>query len=246
MCVLEEHRNQKRDNLLTLAATDLKLKKIAMRACGRGRISHTRSLESTMKNTIERIISVPGLSLISRSSKKWAVGLFLSSLTVAVVAHARVESIGDSSSAFQAVGPAGLKIEGAGKGVVASEHDGTIRVEVPLSGMTTGISMRDEHMKKAIHAEKYPKAILEVSRSALKFPEDGQTLEAKVQGSFTINGTTTLLPFEYQVTRTGSDFHVVGKSVIDITKFKIEIPCYLGVCVDKDVKIKAQFKVREL
>jgi hypothetical protein len=30
-----------------------------------------------------------------------------------------------------------------------------------------------------------------------------------------------------------------------MTHFKLEQPCYLGVCVDKEIKVKVKFKVTE-
>jgi polyisoprenoid-binding protein YceI len=173
------------------------------------------------------------------------VGLLLSSLTLVAVAHAGVESIGDSMSSFMAVGPGGLKIEGKGKGITVKEAGGKITVSAPLKGLSTGISLRDNHLKDAIKADKYPTATLVVARSALKFPENDKTVEASAQGDFTFHGNTKKIPFQYKAKRTGSDYHVQGMATIKIDDFKMEQPCYLGVCVDKEVKVKVKFKVRD-
>jgi polyisoprenoid-binding protein YceI len=166
-------------------------------------------------------------------------------LTCALAANAALTSVGESTSGFRAVGPGGLKIDGTGKGVKASEAGGILTIVAPVNDLKTGMSLRDDHLKKAIHTDKHPTATLAVPRASLQFPEDGKSVTGSTTGKFTLNGVTKDLKFEYKVTRTGSDYHVQGKAQIDITAFKIEKPCYLGVCVEKDVQIKVQLKLRE-
>lgn len=184
-------------------------------------------------------------TLRSHFSRRWALGLLLCSTSFAAVAHAGLSGVGKSSVQFEAVGPGGLKIEGTGPTVKAVEKGGVLEVEAPLNSLKTGIELRDEHLKKALNASKHPKAKLSVKRSALKFPADKKSLQGSAKGKFTLNGTTKPMSFNYKVERTGSDYHVQGLATVDITKFNIEVPCYLGVCVDKDVKVKVKFKLRD-
>lgn len=173
----------------------------------------------------------------------WAV---LGVLTVAVSAHAAVATFDSSSEVkFQAVGPAGLKIDGDGGGLKASEAGGAITLEVPLTSLKTGISLRDEHLQKALETSKFPKATLVVQRSALTFPADNQAFEGDASAQLTLHGQTKPTTVHYKVNRTGSDLHIQGRATVDITKHGMEVPCYLGVCVEKDVKIKVKFKVRD-
>jgi polyisoprenoid-binding protein YceI len=166
-------------------------------------------------------------------------------LTCALAAQAALSSVGESTSGFRAVGPGGLTIDGTGKGVKASEAAGILTITAPVNDLKTGMSLRDDHLKKAIHSDKHPTASLAVPRAALQFPEDGKDVTGSATGKFTLNGTTKDVKFEYKVKRTGSDYHVQGKTKIDITTFNIEKPCYLGVCVEKDVQVKVQLKLRE-
>lgn len=166
-------------------------------------------------------------------------------ITIAATAQAALSAIGDSRVEFRAVGPAGLKIDGVGSGIKASESGGVLKVAAPLTNLKTGISLRDDHLKKALNVKKHPTATLAVERSKLKFPEDKKTVTASATGQFTLNGTTKPVKFDYKVERTGSDYHVQGRTEVDITDFKIEKPCYLGVCVDEDVKVKVNFKLRD-
>ena len=181
----------------------------------------------------------------NKNTRTYAAAALAACLTIAVSAHAALVGIGESETAFRAVGPGGLKIEGKGKGVKASEAGGVLTVSAPVNNLKTGMSLRDDHLKKAIHADKYPTASLSVKRSELKFPADQKTEKGSATGTFKLNNVSQPVKFEYQVKRTGSDYHVQGRTTLDITKFKIEKPCYLGVCVDETVQVKTNFKVRE-
>jgi polyisoprenoid-binding protein YceI len=167
-------------------------------------------------------------------------------MTFAAVAQASLSSIGETDVKFYAKGLAGLKIAGSGTTLKASEAGGKIKVVVPLTGLDTGIDLRDEHLKKAINVGAHPNATLEVDRAALKFPKDKETLEGQAKGTLTLNGNAQPTSFTYKVKRTGSDYHVEdGTVIIDITKHGIELPCMAGACVTKDVKVTVKFKLRD-
>ncbi|OQX68969.1 MAG: hypothetical protein B6A08_07520 [Sorangiineae bacterium NIC37A_2] len=166
------------------------------------------------------------------------------------VAEAALTYAGDSKLEFLALGPAGLKIVGQYKkekaaSLSVTEKDGSIVLSVPWSSLTTGMGLRDEHMGKYFHTDKHPNVTVEVSRAALTFPEDQKEASGNVKGKVTINGVTKELPINYQVKRTGSDYHVKGTFTVPVSDFKVEIPCYLGQCVNNDVKVRAAFKLRE-
>lgn len=180
---------------------------------------------------------------MKQSSKFFST--LLVGVTLAVSAQAALSSIGESDVQFQAVGPAGLKIDGKGAKVQAKESDGKIRFEVQLAELKTGMNLRDEHLRKALNTEKHPRAILVLDRSRLQFPEDQKELDASVQGELTLHGQTKTIPVQYRVKRTGSDYHVQARSSVQITDFGIKEPCYLGVCVDKNVKFRATLKLRD-
>lgn len=174
-----------------------------------------------------------------------AAGLF-AGLSLALAAQAEFVSAGDVEVKFQAKGPAGLKIDGDGSSLTATEKDGNIEFVASLEGLKTGIDMRDDHLKKALGVDKgHKQAKLVVSRSALKLPEDKQEVEGKVTGKFFLHGKEKSVPVTYKVHRTGSDYHVQGRTEINIEDYGIEKPCYLGVCVDPNVKIKAKIKLRD-
>jgi polyisoprenoid-binding protein YceI len=164
---------------------------------------------------------------------------------VPAVALATLVDAGDVDVRFLATGPAGMKINGTGSDLKANEADGQLTIKVPVTHLKTGIGLRDKHLKKYLETDKHPNAQLSVARSSLKLPEDNQDTQAKGSGSFTLHGVTKTLPFSYKAKRTGSDYHVQALATVDIRDHGIEVPCYLGVCVDPLVKLKVKFKLRD-
>jgi polyisoprenoid-binding protein YceI len=180
-----------------------------------------------------------------KTRSRWTLfGAALAVLTFAAAAHAAFQKVGDSEITFQAKGPAGLTIPGSCGGFAASESGGKLTMTVDLTKIDTDNSLRNTHTKKALGATSKGEAKLVVSRSAITLPADKAKKEGTASGKLTIAGKTKTVPFTYQVTRTGSDYHVQGLMTIQYTDF-IKEQCYLGVCVDPEVKIRAKFKLRD-
>ena len=167
-------------------------------------------------------------------------------MTLALVASARLKSIGAPEVEFRAVGPVGLKIDGHSPQLSASERDGKLTIVAPLTNLKTGISLRDRHLREHLDTAKYPDARLTVERSKLTMPADNKTVTGSAVGQFTMHGVTRPERFRYRALRTGSDYHVQGLTQLDIRDFSVKVPCYLGVCVRPTVKIKVKFKLREM
>jgi polyisoprenoid-binding protein YceI len=173
------------------------------------------------------------------------VGALLTGASLALSAAAKLSDAGDVDVRFLAKAPAGLKISGTGSDLKASESDGKIEITVPVTNLETGIGLRDKHLRRYLESEKYPNAKLVVAKSKLSFPENDKDASGSATGDCTLHGVTKPLKFHYKANRTGSDYHVQALAKIDIRKFDIEVPCYLGVCVDPEVKLKVKFKLRE-
>jgi polyisoprenoid-binding protein YceI len=171
--------------------------------------------------------------------------LALLTLSLSAVASADFKLIDKPEVGFHVNGPAGMNVEGTSSDLKASEAGGKLTLSAGVDNLKTGIGLRDEHLKKYIGAEQFPRATLVVDRAGLKLPEDNQELDGEAQGNFTLHGVTKPVHFKYRAKRTGSDYHVQAHMLIDITNFGVEKPCYLRVCTDTDVKIKAAFKLRD-
>ncbi|MBX3128317.1 MAG: YceI family protein [Polyangiaceae bacterium] len=171
--------------------------------------------------------------------------LLSAALTVSAIASAALVSAGDEDVTFLAEGTAGMKINGKASSLSAREHNGVLRITVPVGDLKTGIGLRDRHLRGYLKTDKNPNATLQIDRAKLKLPADGKELRSSATGQFTIAGVTKPLKFTYKAKRTGSDYHVQALATVDIRDHDIEQPCWLRVCVEPDVKLKVKFKLRD-
>lgn len=171
--------------------------------------------------------------------------LALSVLSVASIVDAKYTKTGTARVEFSATGPAGMAIKGRTNDLVV-EDGGDITIRVPLQNLTTGLALRDKHMKeKHLEVGKYPEAVLKVPRASLQLPAENGTKEGNVQGSLSLHGVTKSVPFRFKVVRNGQHVNVDGGFRINITDFKIEVPSYMGVTVKPNVDVSAGFAVQD-
>lgn len=163
-------------------------------------------------------------------------------MLIPAVAAAGLSRSGTPSVQFSASGPVGMKIRGTTSDLVIADRDDKIVVRVPLSGLKTGIGLRDTHMReKYLQVAQYPNAELSVPRSSLKVPGDGAAASATAQGTLTLHGKTKPVSFHYEAKRAGSTIHVAGTLNLNMNDFGIQVPSYAGVTVKPDVTVDAEF-----
>jgi polyisoprenoid-binding protein YceI len=147
---------------------------------------------------------------------------------------------------FSCSGPWGLRFEGKGADIRVADRGETLVVTVPLADVSTGIGIRDTHMReKYLEIGKYPTAELEVLRSELKFPAEGARVEATASGTMTIHGTPQSITFHYRAQRKGNSYEVQGDVHLNMNDFGIEKPTYLGVTVKPPVDVTVSFGLIE-
>lgn len=179
-----------------------------------------------------------------RQPRFWIVTSSTCILSVSTAVYAALSSATDAHVAFEATGPAGLKIDGTTSDLSVSEGDGNVVVSVPLANLSTGISLRDHHMKeKYLEVPKYPSGVLTVAKSALKVPAAGTQVDAEVPGTLALHGQTRPVSVRYTAKSDGTTTSAQGKFRINMTEFGIVVPSYLGVTVKPDVDISANFRV---
>jgi polyisoprenoid-binding protein YceI len=160
----------------------------------------------------------------------------------------------DTLVEFFAVGkPSLLKINGTGgklRGQIeidGNQFKGDYKVN--LNDLTTGIDMRDHHMKeKYLETGKFPEASFKITKIAL--PVDF----LKQKKAF------TSVPFEGKMTIKGVEKDVNGTADIDctsepliaktefktqITPYGIDVPSYMGIKVADEVTIKTSMKLKK-
>lgn len=173
----------------------------------------------------------------------WFPTLALVLLASVTSAAGSVTTVGDSTVKFEAVGPAGLKINGTGVGLKAVEADGKITLTAPTTELHTGIGLRDRHLREYLEVDKHSTAALVVERGKITLPPSGKA-DGTVPAFFTLHGVTKPIKVAYTITRGGADYHVEGTFDVNILEHGIKKPCYLGVCVRDVVKVAADFKVK--
>jgi polyisoprenoid-binding protein YceI len=162
---------------------------------------------------------------------------------VSAIAQAAFSSATDGHVTFDAAGPAGFKIEGTTSDVTVSEANGNVLVTVGLANLTTGISLRDHHMReKYLEVPRFPTAVLSVARSALNVPAAGAQAEADAPGTLTLHGQTRPVTVHYSAKADGTSCTTQGKIHINMNEYGISVPTYLGVTVKPEVDIVASFR----
>ena len=147
---------------------------------------------------------------------------------------------------FLAVGrPSAIKIKGEGTGAEGTLKDENQvmkgEVKFDLSSMTTGIEMRDHHMKeKYLETPKFPMATLKFTE--LKVP-DGNASNQSFKGVLSLKGIEKPVSGTFSTTMSGAEIKTEAAFTIKLTDFKIEIPSYLGVTVAEDVQIQVSSTV---
>ena len=173
------------------------------------------------------------LSTKSLGRARWPV------LAAALLATAA--SAGDAKCVFKAVGAGGLSFQGKTAEVSAKTEGANVVVTVVLKQLETGISLRDKHMKeKYLQVDKFPVALLTVTRSTLKEPSAADT-QGEGSGTFTLHGVSKVLPFKYTASKGKDGISVSGTLRLNMNEFGVEVPSYLGVTVKPDIDVEAQF-----
>jgi polyisoprenoid-binding protein YceI len=164
-------------------------------------------------------------------------------LSLSAVGQAAFSSVNAAHVTFDASGPAGFKIEGTTPELALSEANGSLLVTVALANLTTGISMRDHHMReKYLEVPKYPTAVLSVARNTLQVPAPGGQTEGDAAGTLTLHGQTRPVTVHYTTKSEGTAFTTSGKFHINMNDFGISVPTYLGVTVKPEVDVNASFR----
>lgn len=165
----------------------------------------------------------------------FAASVALAVLLVAPPAFAAFEAAGPAKIVFNATGsPSFLDIEGATSDVAVTDDGTSLRFTVWLDTVTTGIELRDEHMKSKFHqTDRFPTADLVVSRDGVKWPTElGKAETGTLQAPFTAHGTSETVKVDYTVRKSKAGWNIRATFPFDISRHGIEVPSYLGVTVE--------------
>jgi polyisoprenoid-binding protein YceI len=167
-------------------------------------------------------------------------------IVLSQAAGARLTQSGESKVTFIATGPGGIKIEGQTAQLEFKEKAEEWEIVVALDTLTTGLSLRDRHMKeKYLETPKYPKAELVVRKSELRPPSGGSSSEGKAPAILKLHGRQKEVSIGYRVRRASNGYVVNGTIRLDMRDYDVATPSYLGVSVKPDVEVAASFEVKE-
>lgn len=175
---------------------------------------------------------------------KTLAGILVATSFIALAAGYADAKLGPASGGkveFTAKGPGGLNIVGKSSNVAVNDDGSAIVVSVPIEPISTGIDLRDKHMRNALEASTYPKAELSVPRANVKFPADGASASGEAEGTLKLHGQAKPVKFHYDAQRKGAAVTVQATAAIVMTDFGVTPPKYLGVGVAPGVNIAVGF-----
>jgi polyisoprenoid-binding protein YceI len=175
--------------------------------------------------------------------------LFPCLLLLPAIAWAGAAVQGAPKVSFHAEGsPGALDIEGTTSQLQVRDDGTTLTFAVGLDSVTTGIGVRDHHMKdEYAQTSLYPEATLTVPRAAIHWPVAvGEASPGVVTGTFTAHGVSQPAQVKYQVKKTKTGDRISAEFDFDVSRHGIAIPSYLGVTVDPKMHAEATFDLTDI
>lgn len=133
------------------------------------------------------------------------------------------------------------------------QNDGQLEIievnaTLPVEALSTGMSLRDGHMRKYIFTDGAGKAPeLQFRAGQLSCPfEAGKEASCKVAGALSIRGIEKPVTIDLKIKAdTARGYHASGGGIVRLSDYGIERPSQFGVKVEDAVKIHVDFQGRE-
>ena len=160
------------------------------------------------------------------------VGAFILSPAVLICANAHA---GSEANVLLKLSPTGSFTATTGQ-VIGTAHvkaDGSVealKIEIPLDTLTTGIALRDEHMKtKHLETDKFPKATV----------TDAKGKDGKGTANLEIRGVKKTVEGTYKI----DGKELVVNFPINIADYNVGKIRYMGVGVKEEATIEARIPI---
>lgn len=151
---------------------------------------------------------------------------------------------------FLAIGkPSAIKIKGEGPGPTGEftlkKNGSTVQLsadlQIDLSAVQTGISLRDRHMKeKYLETDKFKTAQLVIKQAELAETALKGSGTHKVPGTLRIKGVEKPVDITVALQPAGDKTRSVSTFKINLTEYPIGVPSYAGITVANDVEVKVE------
>jgi polyisoprenoid-binding protein YceI len=166
-------------------------------------------------------------------------------LALAPRAHAKLTRVGSATVVFAAKATGGVNILGTTPELALKDDGKTVLATVPLARLTTGLALRDKHMReKYLEVARYPNAQLSVERAHLRSPTSAP-VSADAAGLMTIHGRSKRIVFHYAARRAGATIQVTATARLDLRDYGIVIPSFLGVTVKPEIDLTVTFAAED-
>lgn len=147
---------------------------------------------------------------------------------------------------FNATGSPGfLDIEGVTSTVKVADDGSTLSFAVPMTTVSTGIELRDDHMNEHyVEVGKYPDVTMKIPKASVQWPANvGDSTSGKVSGTFNVHGVDVPTDVNYTIKKGKTSTKVSAKFAFNTTSFGISIPSYLGITVDPAMTAEATIEL---
>jgi polyisoprenoid-binding protein YceI len=147
---------------------------------------------------------------------------------------------------FFAIGkPSMLKIHGESKAMTGelnrSGADVTGNFQIPLDSFTTGMGVRDTHLKEKIfEIKKFDKATLKITKLQIPGGKAGDYKGLDFTGTLNFHGVDKDIAGKADVTVTDTSIKFDTTAEVNLSDFKIDQPEFMGMTVQDKVKIEAK------
>lgn len=149
-----------------------------------------------------------------------------------------------ASIEFLATGaPSFIKIKGTGalsNGTLDTKEN-KASFDVDLKSFTTGISLRDDHMHKALESEQFPKAKLVITLDPNKIKSLSKDQEQDFNGVLSLHGQDKPISGKMKLI---DESKIEANLKILLSEFNIKAPEYLGAKVKDEVAVKAEVTLK--
>ena len=122
-----------------------------------------------------------------------------------------------------------------------------VEATLPVKSLATGMSLRDEHMRKLVFTNPDGSVpdVKFVSREAACSPDAAKRqATCTVSGELAIRGLLRPFTMTLIVNRDGAGFRAAGDGVVKLSSYGIESPAQFGVRTKDDVKLHLEFTAR--
>jgi len=124
-----------------------------------------------------------------------------------------------------------------------------VEASVPEKSLATGMSLRDEHMRKQIFTApdgQRPDVRFVAARTTCSASGSGRPKICELTGELTIRGIERPFRIALKVSDESKAFRVVGEAIVKLSAYGIEQPSQLGVRTADDVRLQMEFTARQV